>query len=185
MVMFKLNKLFTVISGICVSITLFGGIKHNDSYDIKKMNIQQEIDDYMMHFIELYSGSAMDESNALINIDKLEVEFDDGRNTGTLVKYSDKNNSYLRYQINLYGETNNVTIDYYLCNNFVLISRQINYYSSWILTEGWDDVLYSEIDKWIIWNDNVYNFLGDGQLIQIEKEQLDVPMLDEVEGIGG
>lgn len=43
-------------------------------------------------------------------------------------------------------ETGQCSIDYYLCKDFVLISRKNDYYSSWVLTAGYSDVLYSTME---------------------------------------
>lgn len=53
---------------------------------------------------------------------------------------------------------------------------------------GWDDILYSDTQRWILWNDGIYTFSdngeGDVQLKEIDKEQLEkeIPMIDEIEG---
>lgn len=78
-------------------------------------------------------------------------------------------------------ETGQCSIDYYLCKDFVLISRKNDYYSSWVLTAGYSDVLYSTIENWIIIDENTYILHSDGELEKIEKSQLEVPMLEEIE----
>ena len=154
---------------------------------IESFDIQQEIDDYMMHFINLYSTNAMNNSDSLMRIEEFETELGNDGSTATLVKYLDNENRCLRYRVELYGETMNTVINYYLCEKFVLISKQKNYYSSQILQAGWDDILYSDTQRWILWNDRIYTFSdngeGDVQLKEIDKEQLEkeIPMIDEIE----
>ena len=41
--------------------------------------------------------------------------------------------------------------------------------------------MYSEIDQWILWNDKVYIFSDNSQLEEIDKEQLEVPTIRELE----
>ena len=152
-----------------------------DWNNIEKMDIQQEIDDYMTQFIELYSTNAMEDSDSSIHTEEFEAPLGDGGNVATVVKYLDQDNRCLRYRVDLYGETMNTCINYYLCDRFVLISKQNNYYSSWVLTSDWNDILYSEIDQWILWNDKVYIFSDNSQLEEIDKEQLEVPTIRELE----
>lgn len=146
------------------------------------------VQDYMMHFINLYSTNAMNNSDSSMRIEEFETELDNDGSTATLVKYLDNENRCLRYRVELYGETMNTVINYYLCEKFVLISKQNNYYSSQILQAGWDDILYSDTQRWIHWNDRIYTFSdngeGDVQLKEIDKEQLEkeIPMIDEIEG---
>ena len=150
---------------------------------IANLDIQQEIDNYRAQFIEMYSTSAADASNPQIKTEEFEVTLDNTGSTATVVKYSDNKNRCLRYRVNLYGETMNAVINYYFCDDFVLISRQNNYYSSWTLTAGWDDVLYSEMKEWIVCGDRAYILSDDGQLAEIGKEQLEqeVPAVSELE----
>ena len=150
---------------------------------IENLDIQQEIDNYRAQFIEMYSTSAADASNPQIIIEEFEVTPDNTGSMATVVKYSDNKNRCLRYRVNLYGETMNAVINYYFCDDFVLISRQNNYYSSWTLTAGWDDVLYSEMKEWIVCGDRAYILSNDGQLAEIGKGQLEqeVPAVSELE----
>ena len=85
-----------------------------DWNNIKKMDIQQEIDDYMTQFIELYSTNAMEDSDSSIHTEEFEAPLGDGGNVATVVKYSDCDNRCLRYRVDLYGET------MYTCINYVI-----------------------------------------------------------------
>ena len=145
-------------------------------------DIEQEIDDYRMHFIELYTSNAMEETEDRINIEEMEIDYGDNGETATLIKYTDLLGEKLRYQLQFYGETGRSSIDYYLCKDFVLISRKYDYYSSWVLTVDYSDVLYSTIENWIVIDENVYILHSDGELEKIEKTQLKAPSLDEIEG---
>lgn len=59
--------------------------------------------------------------------------------------------------------------------------RKTDYYSSWVLTAGYSDVLYSTIENWIVIGENVCILHSDGELEKIEKTQLEVPALEEIE----
>ncbi len=76
----------------------------------------------------------------------------------------------------------NVVVNYYFCDDFTWISKQSNYYSSWTATAGWDDVLYSELTEWIVCGNQTYLFSDNGQIVEIENEQLaqEVPSVSEV-----
>lgn len=147
-------------------------------------DIEQEIDEYRMHFIELYTSNAMDETEDRINIEEMEIDYGDNGEPATLIKYTDLSGEKLRYQLQFYGETGRYSIDYYLCKDFVLISRKNDYYSSWVLTAGYSDVLYSTIENWIVIDENVYILHSDGELEKIEKTQLETPALEEIEAFG-
>jgi hypothetical protein len=146
------------------------------------VDIQQQIADYRMRFIEQYSTSALDASNPQMKIEAFEAALGDSADMATVVKYSDTNNRCLRYRAELYGETMNVVVNYYFCDDFTWISKQSNYYSSWTATAGWDDVLYSELTEWIVCGNQTYLFSDNGQIVEIENEQLaqEVPSVSEV-----
>ncbi len=144
-------------------------------------DIEQEIEEYRMHFIELYTSNAMEETEDRINIEEMEIDYGDNGEPATLIKYTDLSGEKLRYQLQFYGETGRSSIDYYLCKDFVLISRKYDYYSSWVLTADYSDVLYSTIENWIVMDENVYFLHSDGELEKIEKTQLEAPTLEEIE----
>ena len=139
------------------------------------MGISQEIDNYVKNFIELYTNNAFDDTMPTMIIEEKDVPDNIAEGTSFMV-YSDLSGKRLRYKLNYYGEIGNQVINYYLCENFVWISRQSNYYSSWILAAGNFDVLYSEIDNWIIMGETVYKMHDNGELKEMEKTQLDVPL---------
>ena len=143
-------------------------------------DIEQEIEEYRMHFIELYTSNAMEDTEDRINIEETEIDYGDNGEPATLIKYTDSSGEKLRYQLQFYGETGRSSIDYYLCKDFVLISRKNDYYSSWVLTAGYSDVLYSTVENWIVIDENVYVLHSDGELEKIEKTQLEVPTLEEI-----
>ena len=142
--------------------------------------ISNEIAEYRMHFIELYTSNAMEDTEDRINIEETEIDYGDNGEPATLIKYTDSSGEKLRYQLQFYGETGRSSIDYYLCKDFVLISRKNDYYSSWVLTAGYSDVLYSTVENWIVIDENVYVLHSDGELEKIEKTQLEAPTLEEI-----
>ena len=143
-------------------------------------DIEQEIEEYRMHFIELYTSNAMEETEDRINIEEMEIDYGDNGEPATLIKYTDSSGEKLRYQLQFYGETGRCSIDYYLCKDFVFISRKTDYYSSWVLTVDYSDVLYSTVENWIVIDENVYILHSDGELEKIEKTQLGAPTLEEI-----
>lgn len=68
-------------------------------------DIEQEIAEYRMNFIELYTSTAMEETESQINIEEMEIDFGDNGEPATLIKYTDSSGEVLRYQLQFYGET--------------------------------------------------------------------------------
>lgn len=167
------------LCGICIWITIACAYENDHTPDIGTNEISQEIDEYVMKFMELYSSNALEDTKSKIIIEEEEFP-SDNENGALFTKYSDLSGKNLRYKIIYYGETGNTIINYYLCENFVWISRQINHYSSWILTEGYSDILYSEIDNWIIMGETAYVMYDNGDLEEILKTQLKIPLLEEI-----
>lgn len=166
--------LLCFISGLCLSAC------GKDEAEQNLPDIEQEIAEYRTNFIELYTSTAVEETESRINIEEMEIDFGDNGEPATLIKYTDSSGQVLRYQLQFYGETGQCSIDYYLCKDFVLISRRNDYYSSWILTAGYSDVLYSTIENWIVIDENAYILHSDGELEEIERTQLEIPMLEEL-----
>lgn len=174
------NKILKVIGiGICMLSCTIQTDKESDIYNI---DIEQEISEYRERFIEIYTSNALDDTESQMNIEELEIDYDGNNGEPvTLIKYTDSYGEALRYQLHFYGETMHCSIDYYLCRDFVLVSKECNYYSSWVLTAGYSDVLYSSIENWIIFDDTVYILHDDGELEEIEEMQLEIPLLEEIE----
>lgn len=173
----KRTALILLFGGLCLSAC---GKDEVAQIEMNLPDIEQEIAEYRTNFIELYTSAAMEETESRISIEETEINFGDNGEPATLIKYMDSSGEKLRYQIQFYGETEQCSIDYYLCNDFVLISRKNDYYSSWVLNAGYSDVLYSTIENWIVIDENAYILHSDGELVEIEKTQLDIPMLEEI-----
>lgn len=169
---------FFLLSGICICLTSCGTEKDGES-GVETIEIDQEIEEYMNHFIELYTGNVFDDTKPLMNIEEKDITYEE--NDATLVKYTDSYGESLRYEIRLYGETMNSSINYYLCEDFVLISRKNNYYSSWILTTGSSDILYTTIDNWVVIGEKIYILHDNGSLEEVEYEKIEIPLLEEIE----
>ena len=150
--------------------------------DIDTIGFSQKIDDYIKNFVALYSSNAFDDTAPAILIEELNIPSDNDQ-SASLKIYSDLSGKRLRYELRSYGETGNQDINYYLCENFVWISRQSNYYSSWILTDGDPDVLYSEIDNWLIVGETLYIMHDNGELEEMETTKLEVPLPDDFEAL--
>ena len=143
--------------------------------DLDAMAILHEIDDYIEHFTGLYTSNTLGDTASAMIIEEQNFPSDND-NGASLTVYSDSSGKRLRYELRYYGETGNQVINYYLCEDFVWISRQSNYYSSWILTDGDSDILYSEIDNWIIVGETLYIMHDNGSLEEMEITQLEVPL---------
>ena len=145
-------------------------------------DIEQEISEYRERFIELYTSNALNDTESQMNIEEFEVDYDGNNGEPvTLIKYTDSYGEVLRYQLHFYGETMHCSIDYYLCRDFVWVSIERNYYSSWVLIAGYSDVLYSSIENWIIFDDTVYILHDDSELEEIEEMQMEIPLIEEIE----
>ena len=143
--------------------------------DLDAMAISNEIDHYIENFIDLYTSNTLGDTAPVMVIEEQNFPSDND-NGASLTVYSDLSGKRLRYELRYYGETGNQVINYYLCEDFVWISRQSNYYSSWILADGDSDILYSEIDNWVIVGETLYIMHDNGGLEETEITQLEVPL---------
>lgn len=159
------------------------GETDTESLDIL-LDILREITEYRGHFIELYTSNASEDTESEMIIE--EHDFPSNNTEGaSLTVYSALSGKHLRYKLHYYGETGDKIINYYLCNNFVWVNRQNNYYSSWTLSAEYSDILYSTINNWIITDDAAYIMHDDGGLDEIDRTQLEIeiPMPDEIAAI--
>ena len=149
--------------------------------DVESLDILREMEKYKSRFIELYSSNALSDEFPDVEPEMIIEEHDfpsDSSESASLTVYSALSGKRWRYEIHYYGETGNSVINYYLCNDFVWISRQNNYYSSLTLSAEYSDVLYSTIENWIITDDATYIMHDNRNLEQIDKAQLEseIPM---------
>lgn len=161
---------------ICTSVS------DNDAEaNIQEMNVSHEIDEYIKRFMGLYTSNALEDMESQLMIEEGEFS-SQNENGATIIKYSDLSGNTLRYELHYYGETGNRTVNYYLCENFYWISSQMNYYSSQIFKPDYLNVLYSEMDNWIVMGETVYVMHDSGKLEEADQAQLEIPLLEEVEG---
>lgn len=97
--------------------------------DIEAMGISREIDAYIKNFTGLYTSNASDDTASAMVIEEQDFPSDTDHGA-SLTIYSDLSGKRLRYRLICYGETGNQVINYYLCESFVWISRQSNFYIS-------------------------------------------------------
>ena len=153
--------------------------KEEIDINTESVDISREIDEYIQHFIGLYTSNYLDDTAPAMVV--WEQEFPgDNESEASLTVYSDLSGNHLRYELHYYGETGNQIINYYLCENFVWVSSRYNCYSSWMLSAGDSNILYSEIDNWIIMGETVYIMHDNGELEETDKTQLEIPMPEEI-----
>ena len=157
-------------------------VDNQDKTDmVSLLDILREIEEYKSRFIELYTSNASEDTEAEMIIEKHDFPSDNDGGA-SLTVYSRLSGKHLRYELHYYGETGNSVINYYLCDNFVWISRQNNYYSSLTLSAEYSDVLYSTMENWIITDDAAYIMHDNEELKEMDRTQLesDIPMPDEI-----
>lgn len=69
---------------------------------------------------------------------------------------------------------------HYFCNAFTAVSMENKYYSSWILTLGYADVLYTVVENYIIVDEALYRVYDDGTLEKTRKEEAGILLPDEM-----
>ena len=143
-----------------------------DETDEESLDILREIEEYKSRFIELYTSNASEDTESELIIEEHDFPSDSSEGASVTV-YSDLSGKKLRYELRYYGETGNNVINYYLCDNFVWVSRQYNCYSSMTLRAGYSDVLYSTMENWIFTEDAVYIIHDNGELEETDKTQLE------------
>ena len=159
-----------------------------DEPDEESLDILREIEEYRSRFIELYSSNALSDEFPDVEPEMIIEEHDfpsDSSEGASLTVYSSLWGKHLRYELHYYGETGNSVINYYLCKNFVWVSRQNNYYSSQTLSAEYSDVLYSTIENWIITDEAAYIMHDNGELEETDRARLEneIYMPDEVAAI--
>ncbi|MDE6386453.1 MAG: hypothetical protein K2L82_01450 [Lachnospiraceae bacterium] len=141
-----------------------------------------KIEEYKENFVGLYTAGEVGDGEAEIKVEEREISVDSCEGA-VLFVYTDIEGKELRYRLHLYGETGNAVINYYLCDGFVWVSKQTDFYSSYILTAGASDVLYSTVENWILTDNAVYVLHDDGEMEEIEKDEImtaEFPKLTEL-----
>ena len=143
-------------------------------------DILREIEEYKSRFVELYSSNVLSDEYPDAEAEMVIEEYNfpsDSSEGASLTVYSVLSGKHLRYEVHYCGETGNSIINYYLCKNFVWVSRQNNYYSSFTLSSEYSDILYSTMEDWIITDDAAYIMHDDGELEKTDRTQLENEIL--------
>lgn len=198
----KLWKYIFLFCGICLALSSCGGTAGTGTkrtgMEIDGVDVSQEMEEYINHFVSLYTSDAVDSGDETGKAEpEVIIEERDfyealpwaqpwalpleGDNGALLIEYSDREGKLLRYQLCFYGETGNAIIDYYYCEHFVWIHRQENHYSSAVLKADYPDILYSEETNWILRGEDVYLLHDDKTLEKMDKELLEIPLPEELE----
>lgn len=158
------NKCIRVCLFFCISCGLLGFTK------IEKVGAdeKQEIEAYMKEFINMYTSEACDGKQRIFMKSK-DVYAEEQGEPIELTVYTNDQGENIRYKVQVYAETGKSEINYYLCENLIYVNQKKDYYSSWVLTANYDDVLYSQTDDWIILEDKVYT-LKDNDEMEIAAE---------------
>ena len=172
-------KAFTIL----MSIILISGCSEEQDSELqtaglstdastKQEEFAEKIEEYKSRFIGLYTTGASGDEEAAIKIEEREISVESSEGSALYV-YTDADGEELRYRLHIYGETGDAVLNYYLCDGFVWVSMQNNYHSSWILKAGFSDVLYSDVENWILTDDTAYILHDDGELEEIEKNEIE------------
>lgn len=145
---------------VCDMICCLSGCGETEKADI---SVEQEIEAYMEEFVSMYMSEICG-GEQRIYIQSKDVYADNMSSPVELIVYQNDREEDIRYTIQIYGETGNAVTDYYLCENFIYVNQTKEYYSSHILTGGYDDVLYRQTDDWIILGDEVYMLKDNGEM---------------------
>ncbi len=172
---------FISVIGVCIGMSACSQ-KDNAGQDIDITEILQGIDEYKTKFISLYTNNVYEDTESAIRIEENDFIYMNEQ-IATLTRYSDLSDDYLRYKILVGGETGDVIINYHLCEGFIWISEQRNYYSSWMPDTGYPDILYSVTEQWILIGETIYILHDDGILEEVPWEQLNIPALKELDEI--
>lgn len=143
---------------------------------------ERELETYRNDFIGMYSSNAMEDTEPQIKsqmeIQEKEIQYD--QQMADLTAYSDLSGERLRYRVNLYGETMKVEINYYFCDAFTAVSVKDEYYSSWVLTPAYADVLYTTVDNYMIVDGTVYIVHDNDTFEKTDKEKAGILLPDEM-----
>lgn len=141
---------------------------------------ERELAAYRDNFIGMYTSNAFDDTESQMEIsEEEEISYD--QHTAELTRYTDLSGKCLRYRVDLYGETMREVINYYFCDDFIAVSVVQDYYSSWILSAGYSDILYTTMENYIIVGEDVYIVHENGTFEMTKKEKAGILLPDEME----
>lgn len=166
------RKMFILVSGMMLILGFSGEPAAEMSETGVSEDFLEKIEEYKSSFIGQYTAGAAADTEAGIKVEEREISVDSSEGA-VLFVYTDTDGKELRYRQHVYGETGNAEINYYLCDGFVWVSKQTNYYSSYILTAEGTDILYSTVENWVLTDSAVYILHDDGEMEEIEKEEIE------------
>lgn len=161
-------RLFILVSGML----LISGCGKEQTAE---QQFLEKIEEYKSDFTGQYTAGTEGSGEAAVRVETREIESDSSEG-GELIVYTDADGQELRYRLNVYGETGNgnAVTNYYLCDGFVWVSKETNHYSSWILKEGFSDILYSDVKNWIVTDDKTYILHDNGELEETAPEEAEI-----------
>ncbi|MDR3258557.1 MAG: hypothetical protein LBT51_02935 [Fusobacteriaceae bacterium] len=124
-----------------------------------------QINQYMERFIVLYSDDAL-EGTQNLKIESAENS-DDGL---TILRYFEEEKLILRYKFFYSTENANRYIDYYIISpKLIYISDVVQVNSSEYMSSRMNDILYTNVSKYLVIDGKLYRYAPDFQLATIEK----------------
>jgi hypothetical protein len=124
-----------------------------------------QIDQYMDRFIVLYSDDAL-EGTQNLKIESAE-NADDGL---TILRYFEEEKSILRYKFFYSTENTNRYMDYYIISqNLIYISDVVQVNSSEYMSSRMNDILYTNVSKYLVISGKLYKYAPNFQLATLEK----------------
>ena len=156
----------------CIVCSMVCGLAYNlplnNHLEKVDIGIKQEIESYMKEFVSMYMSETCGGKQRIF-IKSKDIYTSDFGFPIELTVYTNEKEENIRYKVQAYGETGNSITNYYLCENFIYVNQQQEYYSSQILMENYNDILYCQTSDWIILDDNVY-LLKDNEEMKIDTE---------------
>lgn len=147
----------SMICGMAYNLPLYSPLEKVDT------SSKQEIESYMKAFVSMYMSEVCSGKKRIF-IKSKDIYASDFDVPVELIVYTNEKEENIRYKVHIYGETGNSITNYYLCENFIYVNQQQEYYSSQILMENYNDILYSQTNDWIILKDKVYKLKDNGEL---------------------
>lgn len=156
-------KIFIEVCIVCSTISSFSIYNGKETLDAGK---KQEIETYMNEFVSMFMSEAIIGERRIF-VKSGDVDTGDFDYPIELTVYTNEEGQDIRYTVYIYGETGNSITDYYVCEDFIYVNQERQYYSGQVLIENYNymDVLYRHTSDWIILGDKVYLLQDDGELL--------------------
>lgn len=173
--------LYKIVIEICMACSIIASsslYKGEQRLDADK---KQEIEAYMDDFVSMCMSEAS-AGEQRIFVKTGDIDTGDFDSPVALTVYTNEEGQDIRYTLQIYGETGNSVTDYYVCENFVYVNHEREYYSGQVLMENYNDinVLYRHTSDWMILGDKVYKIQDNEEM----QEELQYPFfsMKEVRG---